>query len=499
MRTLNLIRFILALAFLSAGCASEKKEASINFNIENSEALNFILTKGDYTQAYRLFEDNSEDIVSLKEGKATWNGELYESTFITVKYLDSIEGKYQKYIFYLSPGDNLNFSFDLKKPVQTYSVNGKGGKQNQPALQEIINSRIDLKAYRTDSLPNGVLRSIQEISEIKKNRLDEYVLENRPSKEFQDVCSLFVQYFAMQKFISFKGTQKFHIREPFLRNENEWQVLEDSLLKVIPVCNEQMLKFDSYDYFLSTYLSRIKERLWLHPELLKDYYETATQEEAVEMKSDDPENILKEKIIEKHFTGKTAEFLFATLFNRAILKKEDNLPEIFSRFKQKFPQSEYISYIEPEIQRIEKQLTRTLTDEMVILENSDSYRTFDDILKLAKGKTVLLDMWGTWCAPCRSDLASKSDSIKSLFKDKDLDYLYIANRDEGKDKKWRELIAYYNLTGIHLLASKELSSDIMKTLTARGYPAYAIIKKDGTFEVLERKRLIEQLNEILKE
>ena len=114
-------------------------------------------------------------------------------------------------------------------------------------------------------------------------------------------------------------------------------------------------------------------------------------------------------------------------------------------------------------------------------------------------------MWGTWCGPCRSELLQNSDSIKHYFNNKGLDYLYIANHDIGKDDKWKELISYYNLTGTHILASANLTKDIMTKVKGTGFPTYVIIKKDGTFELSEagypmkREVLVKQLEKVLNE
>jgi len=493
---------LLAIPFLTKG-----QEAKIQFNIKNANANLIEIVNGDYTSAEVLF-GKSDTEIPLVEGKGSWVHKLSKPMYAVTYYQDSVTKEYFNYFFYLSPGDNIEFFFDSNKPETTYTVKGKGSENNQPSIQNLTNNRFILdayKTYKTDSLPNNVFEAIKEESTLNKKILTEYITAYHPTKEFVKINKLFVQYFPMWTYMQFKGNQKFNVRQPFLRNEIKWQAIEDSLTNANPVSNDEMLSITTYDYFLANYLTRIKERLWQHPELLKEYYGTNTQEEAVKIDNEDPENLLQEKIINKHFTGKTAEFLYGVLFNRAINEKEDNLPEIFARFKEKYSQSQYIQYIEPAILKIEEKRRRTLTDKMVFAENADSYQTFNDILKLVKGKTVLLDMWGTWCGPCLSELSLNSDSIKNYFKDKGLDYLYIANHDTGKKIKWKELISYYDLTGTHILATPQLTKDIMTSVKGEGFPTYIIINKDGTFKLSEagypmkREVLIKQLERALNE
>jgi thiol-disulfide isomerase/thioredoxin len=494
----------LLLILLAFPLLTTAQEATIHFDIKNCAAKNVWVTKDSYTNPERLFETESEIEVPLINGKADWSCKLTHPIQAITYYKDSVTGQYYSYVFYLSPGDNLIFSFDSKNSETMYAVKGKGSKNNQPLIQKLVNNRLNLDAFKKDSLPNQAFKAIQERHALNQKILKDYISKNRPTKDFENIHTLYVQYFPMWTYVRFKGNQKFNIRQPYLRNETKWQAIEDSLTHATPLNNTELLSINEYDYFLSTYLTRIKERIWLHPELLKGYYGTATQEEAVKIHNEDPENHLQEKIIEKHFTGKTAEFLYGVLFHDAINEKEDNLPEIFSRFKEKYPQSQYIPYIEPAISGIIARRERKLNDEMIFLENNEAYQTFDDVLKLIKGKTVLLDMWGTWCGPCLSEIIQNSDSIKNHFKDKGLDYLYIANHENGNEKKWKELISYYNLTGTHILASEQLTNDIMKKVDREGFPTYVIIKRDGTFELSEagypmnRKILINQLEKALE-
>lgn len=82
-------------------------------------------------------------------------------------------------------------------------------------------------------------------------------------------------------------------------------------------------------------------------------------------------------------------------------------------------------------------------------------------------------------------------------------FVYISNYDETHADKWKELIPFYNLEGMHILANSELTEDIMKKSGGQGFPTYIVVKKDGTYELskggypLNRRVLIRQIEENL--
>lgn len=477
------------------------QQATINFNIINTSYNEISITNNDYANPEVMFGNQDFDL-KLINGKVSCIFNFSKPVFITAYYRINEKATYSSYTFYLRPFDNLNFTTDLKNPLQSHSITGIGSENNQPQIQHLYDFPMKLDACKKDSLPYLVYNTIIEQSVKNKILFDNYIKTHNPSKEFIKTQNLLLQYFPLIEYIMFKGSQKFNIYISYIRNEKKWQAIEDSLLSVININNDELLNVPNYLYFISTYITRQKERIWEHPDL-KNLYLSNT--ETATIFDNDPENLLMERIINKHFSKKTAEFLIADLFKQSLNNNEDNLQEIFERFLKSYPQSKYITYIEPEMIKVNERSKRILSNKMIFVENTDSLLTFDDVLKLFKGKTVLLDMWGTWCGPCRSEILINSDSIKNHFKNKNLNYLYIANYDENKVAKWKELIAYYNLTGTHILASKKLTDNIMKKLKRDEFPTYIIIKKDGTYDLskagypMDRKILYKQLESALME
>ncbi len=58
-------------------------------------------------------------------------------------------------------------------------------------------------------------------------------------------------------------------------------------------------------------------------------------------------------------------------------------------------------------------------------------------LKDFKGKTVFINLWATWCPPCRAEMPHISEMYKKVKDTEDLEFLMIAlDKDFEKSKKY---------------------------------------------------------------
>ena len=75
---------------------------------------------------------------------------------------------------------------------------------------------------------------------------------------------------------------------------------------------------------------------------------------------------------------------------------------------------------------------------------SDGEKLLRHILEPYKGKLVLLDVWGTWCSPCKKALAHSKEEFERLAP-YDVVYLYMAN--SSPEESWKNIIKLYDLVG----------------------------------------------------
>ena len=110
---------------------------------------------------------------------------------------------------------------------------------------------------------------------------------------------------------------------------------------------------------------------------------------------------------------------------------------------------------------------------------TDGKAILDKLVAPYKGKIVYLDIWGTWCTPCKNKL-KKSHKLKEELKDYDIVYLYLANNSE--EDSWKNVIGEYNLTEpncIHYNLPEEQQDAIEQYVKITGYPTYRLIDRQG--------------------
>ena len=114
-----------------------------------------------------------------------------------------------------------------------------------------------------------------------------------------------------------------------------------------------------------------------------------------------------------------------------------------------------------------------------VKDMSDGEKILRKLIEPYKGKIILIDVWGTWCSPCKRAL-SHSKELYERMAPYDMVFLYLANRsDEGA---WKNVIKEYNVTGenvVHYNLPGEQQSAVENFLRVSGYPTYRLIDRNG--------------------
>lgn len=132
----------------------------------------------------------------------------------------------------------------------------------------------------------------------------------------------------------------------------------------------------------------------------------------------------------------------------------------------------------------------------------ENYKGGKTKLSDLKGKYVYIDLWATWCGPCRVEIPYLQ-KIEEKYHGKNIEFVSISI-DQAKDyQKWKKFVADKNLGGVQLFADKDWQSEFVTSFDVTGIPRFILIDPNGNIADSDASRpsspeLVTQLDSLLK-
>lgn len=124
-------------------------------------------------------------------------------------------------------------------------------------------------------------------------------------------------------------------------------------------------------------------------------------------------------------------------------------------------------------------------------ENYENYNGGTTSLSDLKGKYVYVDVWATWCGPCKVEIPHLKE-LEKEYHDKDIAFVSISVDDgrgfKGDTKEerfqlskegWRKMIEEKEMGGIQLFSDKAWESSFVQEYKINGIPRFILIDPDG--------------------
>jgi thiol-disulfide isomerase/thioredoxin len=95
-----------------------------------------------------------------------------------------------------------------------------------------------------------------------------------------------------------------------------------------------------------------------------------------------------------------------------------------------------------------------------------------------KGKVVYVDVWATWCGPCKGEIPASKELKKKFAGNKDVVFMYISVDDKKED--WEKFLKDdQEWAGVHLITGEGWESTVTEEYMIKGIPRYILVDRDG--------------------
>ncbi len=128
--------------------------------------------------------------------------------------------------------------------------------------------------------------------------------------------------------------------------------------------------------------------------------------------------------------------------------------------------------------------------------NSGGTTSLDDL----KGKYVYIDVWATWCGPCKREIPFLKE-VEKKYHDKNIEFLSLSIDEKKDHQAWKDMIKEKELGGIQLFADSDWKSQFVKDYLIKGIPKFILLDPQGNIVTANAprpsdKKLVEMFNDL---
>lgn len=425
-------------------------------------AMAIVACKNEPAKDYMVFSGKIENIEKPEIQLTGFNfrkkidvkedGTFSDTLKIDNGYFNLFAGKKRLGMF-LTKTDDLSVNFDVKDTTNTYTFKGVSKKNNDFLIKKVAESSKLLGA--TPDLYKLPENEFLEKMTLVKNKVKELI-------ESADIDATFKE--SELKNLEYNhavNVSRYPMYHGYFTQNREFKASDS-----FPDTTKDVDLNDEKSYKLSA----------SYRQLVEGNYSKIADEKTKESKGDVTVffNNLMDVVNEKA----TNQFIKdQLLFNTS----QQSLGEVadIDAFYQKYMSNSTNKEKQAEITKIYNKLKSTAkgkpSPKFVNYENHKGGTTSLDDLK---GKYVYVDVWATWCGPCKREIPFLK-KVEKQYHGKDIEFVSISIDVKKDHEKWKKMVTDLELGGVQLFADNDWKSQFVEDYSIQGIPRFILIDPKG--------------------
>lgn len=374
-------------------------------------------------------------------------------------FKDTIATDISSYVLYdgknpiflhVQPDTNLNINYNFQDFDNSLSITGKDSDISNYLMAKRKNEQ-DLFGSAQETYVLNELDFKTKLKNIQKSQdslLDTFkgISNEFRDKEKRSLHYAYLNYLTNYEpaYKHFTKTQDFKVSEDFLSELND-------------------VKFDSEeDYVFSMYYKTL---------VTNKYKEKATEL----VKSNSIENdIAFLKVVSSVENETIKNGLLFDFANGAIGYSKD-IETFYQLFKENSTNKKNNDLIAEKYNKLTAVAIGRPSPKFFNYENyAGGTTSLDDL----KGKYVYVDVWATWCGPCKREIPFLKE-VEQKYHDKNIEFVSISIDKASDHDKWKAMVADKALGGIQLFADNDWKSSFVTDYQIQGIPRFILIDEEG--------------------
>lgn len=443
--------FAFALVLVLFSCTKETPDYTIVSGImKNTEEATFTITGLSFTKEINVKDDGSfQDTLHL-----------------------NYEGLYEigKQPLYLEKGKNLHFEADAEL-LEGIKFEGDLAVENNYYAQknQITNEVIGTSPREFYSLEEADFLAKLDELEKKRNELMEntnFTVADFKAKESKSM--LYHKNFLIENYSNYHG---------FLVGNQEYEV-SDTFPKT-----DENIDFDNADDF--TFSSAYRN-------LVESNFQDNVQN-AVNGGADYHETLLSSFKAKKSQNIKNA---LAKNLAYEISPSNKIIEKFYSELSSGISDEAFKKELTAKYDKVKVLVKGEASPKFVGYENhKGGVTSLDDL----KGKYVYIDVWATWCGPCKYEIPFLKE-VEQKFHDKNIEFVSISIDQKKDHQTWKEFVTEHQMVGTQLFADNDWKSQFIQDYVIEGIPRFILLDTEGNIISADAPRPSdEKLSEMLSE